>query len=239
MSVSNIVVSISKRMGKAIADYDMLQDNDKVIIAVSGGKDSLALLNVMLYRQSFIPINVELLAVHIDYGLPGFPTKRLIEYFQEKKIKYIVEKIDFLKEPNMENTNCFWCSWNRRKALFEIAAKLGFNKIALAHHMDDIVETILLNMFFNAEIGAMKPKQELFGGKITIIRPLAYETEEQIMRMAQKEGFDKIDEFDCPNKSSSKREMVKRIISDIGKINPAVKINIFRSLKNIKEDYLL
>ncbi len=239
MSVSNITVSISKRMGKAIADYDMLQDNDKVIVAVSGGKDSLTLLNVMLYRQSFIPINVELLAVHIDYGIPKFPTKRLIEYFQEKKIRYIVEKIDFLKDSDIKDTNCFWCSWNRRKALFEIADRLGFNKIALAHHMDDIVETILLNMFFNGEIGAMKPKQELFGGKITIIRPLAYETEELISRLAKKEGFDDIDKFDCPNKNNSKREMVKKIISDIKKINPAVKTNIFRSLKNIKKDYLL
>ena len=233
------MVTVSKRVGKAIGDYDMIQDGDRIMVAVSGGKDSMSLLNVLQYRQSYIPVKVEILAVHIDSGIPDFPIEKLKKYFENLDVSYHIEKIDFLNGKDFSDIDCFWCSWNRRKALFDLAKSKGFNKIAFGHHLDDIVETILLNLFFRAEIGAMKPKQELFGGKLTIIRPLAYEREEIIKLFAEKEGLLGIDQFECPNNDKSKRMMVKKIIQNLEKENKAVAFNIFNSLKNIKDNYLL
>ncbi len=238
-NASKEMISISKRVGKAIGDYDMIQDGDRIVVAVSGGKDSMSLLKVLQYRQSYIPVKIELLAVYIDSGVPDFPVDKLKKYFEDLNVSYHVEKIDFLNGKSFSDIDCFWCSWNRRKALFELAQKKGFNKIAFGHHLDDIVETILLNLFFKAEIGAMKPNQSLFSGKLSIIRPLAYEREENIENFAKQEGLLGIDQFKCPNNDISKRMMVKKMLKELEKENKAVKLNIFNSLKNIKDDYLL
>src|SRR4030042_347645 len=173
---------ISKRIGKAIIDYNMLSDGDKIAVAVSGGKDSLTLLRVLNDRRKFVPIKYELLAVHVDMGYPCQHPKILGEYFTNLGIKYHIEKIDILKGKTRKDISCFWCAWNRRKALFEAANKFGCTKVALGHHKDDIIETILLNMFFQGEISAMSPRQELFKGKIVIIRPLAYVDEDMIRK---------------------------------------------------------
>jgi tRNA 2-thiocytidine biosynthesis protein TtcA len=217
----------------------MLQDGDKVMVAVSGGKDSLSLLKVLQYRQSFIPISVELLAVHVESGIPNFPLQKLTELFESWEARYHIEKIDFLNGKAFEEIDCFWCSWNRRKVLFELAQRLGFNKIAFGHHIDDIVETILMNLFYRGEIGAMRPKQELFNGKLTIIRPFAYETEAAIQQLAEAEGILNVDQFQCPHNETSKRTMIKRLLFDLEKESPAIKMNIFKSLQNVKTDYLL
>lgn len=239
MSINKDLLAISKRVGKAIGDYDMLHDGDRVMVAVSGGKDSLALLHVLLYRQKFIPVKIKLMAVHIDAGIPGFPLNKLINHFQKLGVDYHVEKIDFLKGKKMDDIDCFWCSWNRRKALFNLAEKLGFNKIAFGHHMDDIVETILLNLFFRGEIGAMRPKQVLFKGKVTMIRPLAYEREDVISRFAKAQKIKNLCRYDCPHSATSKRAAMKKLLVALEKVNPSVKVNIFRGLQNIKEEYLL
>ncbi len=229
---------ISKRIGKAITDYDMLADGDKVAVAVSGGKDSLTLLKVLADRQSFVPIKYDLLAVHIDMGYPCHHPKILAGYFKKMGVNYHIEKIDVLKGKSRKDISCFWCSWNRRKALFEVANRFRCQKVALGHHNDDIVETILLNLFFQGEISAMNPRQELFGGKIILIRPLAYVEENMIRRFARTLDFPH-HKCACPNSVTSKRTMVENIIKDIEKICPEVKKNIFRSIKRIKKDYLL
>jgi tRNA 2-thiocytidine biosynthesis protein TtcA len=229
---------ISKRVGRAIIDYNMLSEGDKIAVAVSGGKDSLTLLKVLRDRQSFVPIKYDLMAVHIDLGYPKSCAKALEKYFKKIGVKYHIEKVDVLKKTKPKDINCFWCSWNRRKALFETANRCGFNKVALGHHMDDIIETILLNLFFQGEISAMSPKQELFKGKIILIRPLAY-TEEHLIRKFVKEQ--KLATFDCtcPNSVISNRTKMGKIISDLKRICPDVKKNIFRSIKRIKKNYLL
>lgn len=229
---------ISKRMGRAITDYDMLSDGDKIAVAVSGGKDSLTLLRVLNDRRTFVPIKYELLAVHIDMGYPCQHPKILAEYFKKIGVNYHIEKIDILKGKARKDISCFWCAWNRRKALFEAANRFGYNKVALGHHHDDIVETILLNLFFQGEISAMAPKQELFNGKITLIRPLAYVEEDMIRRFAKHLDFPH-HKCACPNSLTSKRTKIENIIRDLEKICPEVKKNIFRSVKRIKKDYLL
>ena len=229
---------ISKRVGKAIIDYKMLASGDKIAVAVSGGKDSLTLLRVLNDRRKFVPIKYELLAVHIDMGYPCHHPKILAEYFKKIGVNYHIEKIDILQGKTRKDISCFWCSWNRRKALFEAADRFGCTKVALGHHKDDIIETILMNLFFHGEISAMSPKQELFKGKITIIRPLAYVEEDMIMRFAKSAGFPH-QKCSCPNSLTSNRTKIADIIKDIKKVCPDVKTNIFRSVKRIKEDYLL
>lgn len=229
---------ISKRVGKAIIDYNMLSDGDKILVAVSGGKDSLTLLRVLNDRKKFVPIKYELLAVHIDMGYPCHHPKILSGYFKQLGINYHIEKIDILKGKSRKDISCFWCSWNRRKALFEAADRFGCSKVALGHHQDDIVETVLLNLFFHGEISAMSPKQELFGGKIVIIRPLCYVQEDMITRFAKQADFPH-HKCACPNSITSRRTKITGIIKDMERICPDVKKNIFRSLKRIKKDYLL
>lgn len=229
---------ISKRAGKAIMDYDMLADGDKIAVAVSGGKDSLTLLRVLNDRRKFVPIKYDILAVHIDLGYPCMHPKILGQYFKTQGIDYHIEKVDILKGKTRKDITCFWCAWNRRKALFEVANRYGCTKVALGHHKDDIVETILLNLFFQGEISAMVPKQELFKGKIVIIRPLAYVDEDMIVRFAKEAGFPH-EKCSCPNSITSKRTKITDIIKDLKKICPEVKTNIFRSVKRIKKDYLL
>jgi len=230
--------TISKRVGKAIMDYQMLSDGDKILVAVSGGKDSLTLLRILSDRLRFTPIKYKLLAVHIDLGYPCQHPKILGEYFKKMGVDYHIKKVDILKGKSRQDISCFWCSWNRRKALFEAADRFGCNKVAFGHHKDDIVETVLLNLFFHGEISAMCPKQELFSGKIILIRPLAYVEEEMIKRFAKEADFP-IQKCSCPNSLTSQRTQIAEMIKALKKICPEVKTNIFRSLKRIKTDYLL
>ncbi len=228
---------ISKRVGKALTDYKMLSDGDKIAVAVSGGKDSLTLLRILNSRKRFVPIKYDLLAVHIDMGYPKSHAKILEKYFKEIGINYRIEKSNALTNTKKKDITCFWCSWNRRKALFETAHQLGYKKVALGHHLDDIIETTLLNLFFNGEISSMAPKQELFSGAITIIRPLVYVEEDILRRFAKEEGL-LSKTCSCPNSFTSNRRRMEAIIKDIKKVCPDVKKNIFRSLKLIKKDYL-
>jgi tRNA 2-thiocytidine biosynthesis protein TtcA len=229
---------ISKRVGRAIMDYKMLEEGDKIAVAVSGGKDSLTLLRVLNDRKKFVPIKYDIVAVHIDLGYPKSCAKKLEKLFKKMRVKFVIKKVDILKKTNPKKISCFWCSWNRRKALFETANRLGCSKVALGHHKDDIVETVLLNMFFQGEISAMSPKQELFKGKITLIRPLCYVEEYMIKRFAREEKIPH-ETCLCPNSVTSYRTKMGEIIRDIEKRCPEVKTNIFRSVKRIKQDYLL
>lgn len=229
---------ISKKVGRAITDYHMLDEGDKIAVAVSGGKDSLTLLKILHQRQSFVPIKYSIVAVHIDSGSEKSLARKLKKYFKENDYPYKIIKSPVLRKTKPQDMNCFWCSWNRRKALFETANKLGCSKVALGHHKDDIIETILLNLFFQGEISAMCPKQRLFNGKITLIRPLAYVEEREIMGFAKEQIFPN-SEYCCPNANINKRRKISKFIKDLEKICPEIKTNISKSVKRVKKDYLL
>jgi len=233
------LTAVSRRAGKAMMDYDMVRNGDRVAVAVSGGKDSLSLLHVLRDRKRIIPVKFEFMAVHIDFGFPDFSPEELFKYFEQEGFMYFVEKVEALQGEQYQEIDCFRWSWQRRKALFQLAEREGFNKIAFGHHMDDIVETILLNQFYRGEIGAMKPKQELFGGKVTIIRPLAYEREERMVRLAKELNIHTMGQSKCANDDTSHRMLIKRMLGDFEKNNPTIVKNIFNSLKNIRKDYLL
>ncbi len=234
------LIAVSRRSGKAIMDFSMLQEGDRVAVAVSGGKDSISLLHVLRHRQRVIPIKFEFCAVHVDFQFADFNPQKLVEYLEREGFPYLIEKASSLENEKWEEIDCFWWSWNRRKALFQLCADKGFNKIAFGHHLDDIAETILLNQFYRGEIGAMRPKQALFEGRVTLIRPLCYEREATMATLAEKLDLQSIGgQSKCANDETSHRMLIKKMLRTMEKDNPQIVQNIFKSLQNIRTDYLL
>ena len=233
------LITVSKRAGKAIKDFNLIERDDRIAVAVSGGKDSLSLLHILRHRLRISPVKFEFKAVHIDFGFSDFDPQRLVDYLKDYDFPYSVESLDWLEGERYEEIDCFWWSRNRRKALFQWCDREGFNKIAFGHHMDDIAETILLNQFYRGEIGAMKPRQELFGGKITLIRPLAYVREEAMVRLAEKLQITSVGQSKCANDDTSHRMIIKNMLRHMEQHNPDAVLNVFNSLKNIRTAYLI
>jgi tRNA 2-thiocytidine biosynthesis protein TtcA len=229
---------MSKKIGRAIKEYGLIEDGDRILVGVSGGKDSLCLLRILHDRLTFVPIKYSLIAVVVDSGCACQKKAKLVEYFRSNNFAYRIENCDILAGIPKKELNCFWCSWNRRKVLFQTAKKLRCNKIALGHHKDDIIETILLNLLFKGEISGMKPKQEFFSGKLSIIRPLAFIEEHETEQLA-KELKLPVTDCICPNSLISQRTFIRSFIASVQKVSPNVKSNIFRSLSRIRKDYLL
>jgi tRNA 2-thiocytidine biosynthesis protein TtcA len=228
---------ISKRAGRAIIDHVMIDDGDRIAVAVSGGKDSLTLLQILSDRRKFVPISYDVIAVHVDFGFHPGQTKDLVRRFKRMKVPYRIIRSDVLKKTDARKINCFWCSWNRRREIFCAADRLKCRKVAFGHHKDDIAQTMLMNLFFHGEISTMCPRQELFEGKIVIIRPLAYVEEAMIKQFARQQKFSAVS-CRCPHADLSKRRKVARIIADLAAICPEVTTNILKSTSRIKKDYL-
>ncbi|MCK9614765.1 MAG: tRNA 2-thiocytidine(32) synthetase TtcA [Candidatus Omnitrophica bacterium] len=225
---------VYKTMGRAISDYGMLEDKDRVLVAVSGGLDSLSLLKLFIMRKARIPIDFEIVACFVDTNFIEVDKDILMNYFNLNGIEYVTKEMSIVKD----EINCFWCSWNRRKALFEAARENKCNKLALGHNLDDINETTLMNMFFNGEITTMPPKVELFDGALTVIRPLCYIEKEKIEEFSKQFDFPDT-QYKCPYGQDSQRQAVKEIIEKLHEKHPFVKKNIFCSLKRIRKDYLV
>lgn len=229
---------ISNRIGRAIADYNLIEDGDRILVGVSGGKDSFAMLKLLSERQKWAPVKYELVAIHIESDYDAGRTidkKELKAFVKSCGVKLHFRKIKLLNSGR--KVDCFWCSWNRRKALFFAADKLKCNKIALGHHKDDIIETLLLNLFYHGEFAAMNPRQELFKGRIVVIRPLCHVEESHMKKFARENDF-KTQVCTCPNESISKRRKMKDMIRDIEKDCEYVKTNLFRSMTRIKSEYI-
>jgi tRNA 2-thiocytidine biosynthesis protein TtcA len=232
---------IRTMMGKAVHRFGMIQEGDRILVGVSGGKDSLTLLHLLHERSKRVTVHYELFPVYIDLGFDLNRAEILRNYFEKKGFPYHIEFTEIGKKANSpENREnpCFLCSWERRKRLFHLAHRFNCNKIAFGHHQDDIIETLLLNIFYSAEISTMLPVQSLFKGKITLIRPLALLEEKKIGRFAQEIGLP-FGPSRCPVSGKTKRKEVKEMIATLAKKDRRVKGNIFRALSNIKLDYTL
>jgi len=227
-----------KKVGKTIRKYGMIEKGDRILVGVSGGKDSLSLLKILNDRRGFYPNTYEFTALHIVSNLKceGSMNPGVIEkYFKDNGYPY--RMIEMNLEEGKKTRNSFWCSRNRRRVLFETANRHGYNKIALGHHRNDVIETILLNMFYHAELSTMLPVQSLFDGKITIIRPLYNIPEADTRKLSRIYKFPSV-HCRCPVEGETTREMFKRIVNEIGRVHPQAGINALRSLENVKDDYL-
>lgn len=232
---------INRLVGKAIHRYNMISDGDRIIIGLSGGKDSLTLLHVLTERLKRIPVKYQLYPVYIDPGFANSYAGILSDYCAQIGYDLIYEITDHgilaHSSENRENP-CFLCSRLRRKRLFEIADELGCNKLALGHTKDDIIETLFLNMFYSGQISTMLPSQSVFDGLFQVIRPLSLVEEEDIIKYAEQSNF-QIFKNECPSSKTSKRSEIKGFLDQLYCFNSNIKGNIFRSMSHIREDYLL
>ncbi len=235
MNLPEINYFLNKKTGKALYDYKMIADNDKVLIGVSG-RDSLALASILKFRLNYLPIKYDLEAVHVEMNKRN---SRIIKDFLKKLgIKCRIIKVNFKKnKKSLNKSECFWCSWKRREAIFKLAGKLGCKKIAFGHHLDDILETLLLNMFYQGEISIMPPKLKMFKGKFHIIRPFSYAEKNHIKKYAERNNIPSMP-YECPLGKTTNRTLMRQIIEMVRKTSPKAKETLFRSMTNIHKDYL-
>jgi tRNA 2-thiocytidine biosynthesis protein TtcA len=231
---------IRRLTGRAIHQKEMIRDGDHVLVAVSGGKDSLSLLRLLSERLKRVPIEYRITAVHVDPGFGAGSGGLLEEYFKENGFAYRIVYSDIGPRAhgreNRENP-CFLCSRLRRKILFETAGELGCSKVAMGHHKDDLIETFFLNLFYGASLSTMLPVQDFFEGRVTLIRPFYLVEERLIARYAQSINLPEID-LGCPSAGSSKREEIKTMLSSFYRSNKKIKGNIFHALHNVRREYL-
>ena len=233
---------LRRETGKAIADFNMIEDGDRVMVAVSGGKDSLTLLDILMSLKKRAPINFDILAVNLDQKQPGFPGSVLPTYFESIGVDFkIVEEDTYSLVMDMVpegKTYCSWCSRFRRGILYRFAKNNGYNKIALGHHRDDMVETLFLNLFYGGKLKSMPPKLHSDDGDSIVIRPLAYCREKDIDRYAKLEGMPVIPCNLCGSQGNLQRPVIKEMLQAWDKQHPGRIETIFRAMTNVVPSHL-
>jgi len=229
-------------VGQAISQYAMIADNDRVMVCMSGGKDSYTLLDILLQLQKKAPIKFEIIAVNLDQKQPGFPEHILPEYLADLGVEYhVIEQDTYsIVEKNIPEgkTMCGLCSRMRRAILYKFAEETGANKIALGHHRDDIIETLFLNMFFNGKLKAMPPKLMSDNKKHIVIRPLAFCKEDDIREYAQLKNYPIIPCNLCGSQQHLQRVQIKKMLQSWEQEYPGRSDIIMRSLQNIVPSHL-
>ena len=224
---------IRTKVSRAISDYGLIQANDTIVVGVSGGKDSMALLDILANRRLSSSIDYEIIAVHIQ--LTDVPYHTDAEYLKgfckSRNIKFdlIVNDQKIIRENKQP---CFYCAWNRRKLLFEYTVEHQYQKIAMGHHKDDVVETLLMNMIQHGELSAFPVKLSMFDKKFELIRPLIYTTNKELERYIQLIGYKPLP-YDCIYATTNRREQIKKLLKQMHQIHPDAVSNIFKSMQNI------
>jgi tRNA 2-thiocytidine biosynthesis protein TtcA len=230
------------QVGRAIQDYNMIEAGDRVMVCLSGGKDSYTLLDILLKLQASAPVEFELHAVNLDQKQPDFPEHVLPEYLKARGVPFTILEQDtysVVKRVIPEGkTMCGLCSRLRRGALYRFAAEQGFTRIALGHHRDDMVETLFLNLFHGGKLKSMPPKLQSDDGQHIVIRPLAYCSEADIARYAERMAFPLIPCTLCGSQESNQRKTVKRMLAEWEREYPGRTESIFNALQNIEPSQL-
>ena len=234
---------LCRLVGQAIGDFGMIEDGDKVMVCVSGGKDSYAMLDVLMKLRERAPIHFEIVAVNLDQKQPNFPAETLPNYLKSLGIPFHIEEQDtysIVKRVIPEGkTTCGLCSRLRRGILYRVADELGATKIALGHHRDDILETLMLNMFYAGKLKGMPPKLRSDDGKHIVIRPLAYVPEKLLERYAVDMNFPIIPCDLCGSQPNLQRQVMKEMLRDWEKKHPGRVENLFRSMHHIVPSHLM
>ena len=234
---------LCREVGRAIADFNMIEDGDKVMVCVSGGKDSYGLLDILLKLKDRAPVNFELVAVNLDQKQPGFPADVLPQYLGRLGVAFHIETRDtysVVKDKIPEGkTMCSLCSRLRRGILYRVADELGATKIALGHHRDDMLQTFFLNMFFAAKLKGMPPKLVSDDGRHIVIRPLAYVPEQDLVRWARHRQFPIIPCTLCGSQQNLQRQQVGEMLREWERQHPGRIENMFSALQNIVPSHLM
>jgi tRNA 2-thiocytidine biosynthesis protein TtcA len=233
---------LCRQVGQAIADYNMIEAGDKVMVCLSGGKDSYGLLDILLKLRARAPIDFDIVAVNLDQKQPGFPEHVLPEYLQALGVPFHIEEQDtysIVKDKIPEGkTMCSLCSRLRRGILYRVAGELGATKIALGHHRDDMLQTFFLNMFFGGKLKGMPPKLVSDNGEHVIIRPLAYVAESDLIRWAEQRQFPIIPCTLCGSQENLQRKQVANMLREWEKKHPGRIENMFSALQNVVPSHL-
>ncbi|QWD72341.1 tRNA 2-thiocytidine(32) synthetase TtcA [Polynucleobacter sp. MG-5-Ahmo-C2] len=234
---------LCRLVGQAIGDFGMIEDGDKVMVCVSGGKDSYAMLDILMKLRERAPIHFEIVAVNLDQKQPNFPAEILPNYLKSLGVQFHIEEQDtysIVKRVIPEGkTTCGLCSRLRRGILYRVADELGATKIALGHHRDDILETLMLNMFYAGKLKGMPPKLRSDDGKHIVIRPLAYVPEKLLERYAGDMNFPIIPCDLCGSQPNLQRQVMKEMLRDWEKKYPGRVENLFRSMHHIVPSHLM
>lgn len=242
-SQNKLVKRLQRQVGEAITDFNMIEEGDRVMVCLSGGKDSYAMLDILLALRARAPIHFDLVAVNLDQKQPGFPEHVLPEYLSSIGVDYkIVEEDTYSivtdKIP-AGKTTCSLCSRLRRGILYRTAGELGATKIALGHHLDDMVETLFLNMFHGARLKSMPPKLVSDDKQNIVIRPMAYCRESDIAQFAQLREFPIIPCNLCGSQENLQRKKIKQMLHDWDKEQPGRVVNVFKSLSRVTSSHLM
>ncbi|GGM14560.1 tRNA 2-thiocytidine(32) synthetase TtcA [Deinococcus aerophilus] len=241
--LSRLFRPVVRAAGQAITEYQMIEDGDRVMVCLSGGKDSYTLLDVLLHLQKRAPVRFDLVAVNLDQGQPGFPKHVLPDYLGALGVEHSILERDthsvVQAKTRPGQTTCALCSRLRRGHLYAHARRLGATKIALGHHREDLLETLFMNMFFGARLKAMAPRLTSDDGSNVVIRPLAYVAEADIVRYANARAFPIIPCTLCGAQPNLQREVVGRMLADWEREHPGRLNNILRSLGRVTPSHLL
>ena len=241
--INKLSKRLHRQVGAAVIDYNMIEAGDKVMVCLSGGKDSYAMLDILLSLRERSPVKFDLVAVNLDQKQPGFPEHVLPDYLRERGVPFHIEEQDTYSivtehiEPG--KTMCSLCSRLRRGILYRVAGELGCTKIALGHHRDDIVVTMLMNMFFGSKMKGMPAKLVSDDGKNVVIRPLAYVAEPDLVRWADHKAFPIIPCTLCGSQDNLQRVQIKQMIRDWEKQYPGRIENMFTAMANIVPSHMM
>ncbi|MEW5851809.1 MAG: tRNA 2-thiocytidine(32) synthetase TtcA [Myxococcota bacterium] len=235
--------NLLREVSRACRDFTLLEPGDRVMVCLSGGKDSYGLLHLLREVQRRVPYEFSLVAVNLDQGHPGFPAHVIRDYLEAEGVEYRMVKRDTFSVVKAKvpegKTYCSLCSRLRRGILYKTASELGATKVALGHHRDDVIETLLLNLLYSGQLKAMPPRLRSDDGKNTLIRPLLYCAEEDLAELARLKQFPVIPCDLCGSQENLQRKQVKKLLASLHAENPAVKGNMLAALSNVVPTHLL
>ncbi len=240
---TNLEQKLARKIAQANTDFQLIEDGDRIMVGVSGGKDSWVMLHMLERMRRVAPIHFELVAFHLDQGHPGFPTDVIQKHFDEHGFTHVIHSQDTYSVVKAKlkpgQTTCSLCSRLRRGIMYNQAVELGCNKIALGHHRDDMVETLLLNIFFSGQLKGMPPKLFSDDRRNIVIRPLAYCGEEMIARYAREQGYPLIPCTLCSAQDGLQRDAMKAMLNQLEARYPEVRNIAFASMANVRTTHLL
>ena len=230
---------VKNKVAKAIMDYKMIENGDRVLVAVSGGKDSLVMLETLAAFKNYGLVNYDLEALHVNVTDVPYQLDNIFleEYCNQLGIKINIENVEADIENRGKKAHCFVCSWHRRKTLFRFTSKNGFQKLAMGHHLDDAVETLLINMAYHGNISSLPGILSMFDGALSLIRPLILLTNKDTSEFARIRQYPSLKE-PCPFENTTKRTTARELVRQLEAIHPKARFNLFNSMGNIDEEYL-